>query len=110
MKDSNNPIQVVLYEGTGSKPFPSSDRFALTSSLLDQGYSVSRVSENTKTGDTSTSPTIIVLGQFSDSAPEVVDSAGTVKIETRDTTGLSPETILENEDVRKVYLGTEFRL
>jgi len=98
MKDDKNPIQVVLYEGTGSTPSSSSNRLNLTAALLDKGYSVSRVSENALPGKSQAASSIIVLGQFSEAAPEIVDASGKTKIETRNTTGLSHEHILEQVD------------
>jgi len=107
MKDSKNPIQVILYEGTGTTPTAPSDRLALTANLLDQGYSVRRVSEDASTGNTRAASAIIVLGQFNKVAPEIIDNSGTTRIETRDTTGLSHESILEQVEEARESLDAE---
>ncbi len=107
MKDSKNPIQVVLYEGNGATPSPSNQRLSLTAALLDQGYSVSRVSENAKAAAKTNSASLIVLGQFSEAAPEVIDSTGSTRIETRNTSGLDHETILEQVEEARQSLEAE---
>ena len=107
MKDSKNPIQVILYEGTGTSPTNPEDRLVLTANLLDQGYSVRRVSENASPGNNRAASAIIVLGQFDTAAPEIIDNSGATRIETRDTTGLCLESIMEQVEEARESLGAE---
>ncbi len=107
MKDNKEPIQIILYEGLGTHPTPSAERFALTASLLDRGYSVRRVSKSTPAKPNESSSSIIVLGQFEGTTPEISDKTGTSKIEARNTTGLSQESVLELVDDARSALDVE---
>lgn len=83
---------VLLYEGTGSRPLGEDRRFAITVSLLDRGYSVSR------TGRGACLPppeaALMVLAEFEGgAAPVLEDAAGVRQLETRDITGLAPEDV-----------------
>tara|TARA_R110002096_G_scaffold45372_13_gene121921 strand:- start:8441 stop:9316 length:876 start_codon:yes stop_codon:yes gene_type:complete len=97
MKNDTNPVQVILYEGNGATSWDPAMRRSVTSALLDQGYSVRRVSESTNqqsTGNTPKSTSVIVLGQFSETAPEVVDPNGNLKIQTKNTTGQDSDGVI----------------
>ncbi len=97
MKNDLNPYQVVVYEGNGAEPWDSAQRLSVTTSLLDQGYSVLRVTESTDAADVTPvaeEVPVLVLGQFSDSAPEIVDQSGKIEITTRNTSGMDAEAIV----------------
>lgn len=97
MKNDTLPIQVILYEGVGATTWETDCRIAVTSALLDQGYTVVRVVESAsperRHQEPGTSP-VVVLGQFTDNTPEVVDGSGLIKITTRSTTGLTSDQII----------------
>lgn len=98
MKNDVHPLQVVLYEGRGALPWEAGSRLSLTASLLDQGYSVLRVTEAGSPArallSTTGSP-VIVLGRFTGPAPEFTDGAGTLRIATRDAGDLGVDDLLE---------------
>lgn len=97
MKNEIHPLQVILYEGLGAEPWERGCRLGVTATLLDQGYSVLRITEGASQGPalraTGEFP-VIVLGRFSGPPPEVVDGAGQIRIATRDTSGLDAEGIV----------------
>ncbi len=97
MKNEIHPIQVILFEGNGASAWESSDRLSVTSSLLDQGFSVMRVTEAAQASvftDVSSEAQVIVLGRFEGGTPEISDATGELKIETRDTSGLDAAAIV----------------
>lgn len=101
MKNEIHPIQVILFEGNGASAWESADRLSVTSRLLDQGFSVMRVTEEAQASvftDVSSDAQVIVLGQFEGGTPEISDAAGELKIETRDTSGLNAGSIVSLVD------------
>lgn len=97
MKNEIHPVQVILYEGLGANPWATDCRISVTVSLLDQGYSVLRVTESPSTPQRLHGGgefPVIVLGSFSGPVPEIVDTGGALRISTRDTSGLDAEGIL----------------
>jgi NAD-dependent dihydropyrimidine dehydrogenase PreA subunit len=97
MKNDTRPVQVIVYEGNGAEKWSPEARLTVTTTLLDHGYSVMRVTA-TAAPDSRMSRSaqvpVVVLGQFTGATPEVVDGSGAVKIATRDTSGLSPDEII----------------
>lgn len=97
MKNEIHPLQVIVFEGNGAGTWDKGNRISVTATLLDRGYSVMRVTEDSdpdRLTDVSGEAPVIVLGQFSERTPEVVDKAGSLRIETRNTTGLDAEGIV----------------
>ncbi len=97
MKNDTHPFQVILFEGKGASTWESDQRLSVTATLLDQGYSVMRVTEST--GGAVLSPVseeipLLVLGEFSENTPDIFDESGKVEITTRNTSGLETEAIL----------------
>ncbi|MGY8641125.1 MAG: ferredoxin family protein [Verrucomicrobiales bacterium] len=96
MKNETTPFQVIFYEGEGASSIASDTRFSATSTLLDKGYAVTRVTE--KNGNTLTQPSphvpMMVLGDFAGSAPQLEDAAGKTPIESRDISGLDADAIV----------------
>jgi Pyruvate/2-oxoacid:ferredoxin oxidoreductase delta subunit len=90
------PLKIVLYEGQGAIPLSPEARLKVLTSLLDQGYAVSRVTPDaapTKTADTD--HTLLLLGRFPDSTPpSLEDATGRIPIETRDITDLDGDAVL----------------
>lgn len=107
MKDNKEPIQIILYEGHGTHQTPPAERFALTASLLDLGYSVRRVSKSAPATPNESASSIIVLGQFEGPTPEISDETGASKIEARNTTSLSQESVLELVEEAREALDAE---
>ncbi|HRQ88427.1 MAG TPA: ferredoxin family protein, partial [Bacteroidia bacterium] len=94
MKNDTLPVQVILYEGIGATPWDSGCRVSVTANLLDQGYSVLRI---TPSGGPSgwrmpDGVPVVVLGSFTGPRPEIV--GGAQHIATRDTAGLDADGIL----------------
>ncbi|MCK5921223.1 MAG: ferredoxin family protein, partial [Methylococcales bacterium] len=97
MKNDINAFQVILFEGNGADSWENDQRLSVTATLLDQGYSVMRVTESADT--TLLTPVaedvpLLVLGQFSEETPEVFDGSGEIEITTRSTSGLETDEIL----------------
>lgn len=90
------PLKIVLYEGQGAIPLSPEARLKVLTSLLDQGYAVSRVTPDaapTKTADTD--HTLLLLGRFPDrTPPSLEDATGRIPIETRDITDLDGDAVL----------------
>jgi Pyruvate/2-oxoacid:ferredoxin oxidoreductase delta subunit len=90
-------LRVVVYEGSGSRPMDESVRAAALTSLLEQGYSVTRVAT------VQTSPAfkpdlpgdgpVAVLGRFESSLPVSGDADGR-RILFSNVEGLSPDDIV----------------
>ncbi len=97
MKSEIYPVQVVIYEGSGASTWEPGCRVSVASALLDQGYPVLRVAENSGPDSRmslSGQFPVIVLGQFADKTPEVVDQTGKISIQTRNTSGLGADDII----------------
>lgn len=97
MKNDTNPFQVILFEGNGATVWENSRRLGVTTSLLDQGYSVMRVTESadaTTLSPISETVPILVLGEFSEDTPEIFDDSGEINITTKSTSGLETDEIL----------------
>jgi Pyruvate/2-oxoacid:ferredoxin oxidoreductase delta subunit len=98
MKNEISPVQVIVYEGIGAEAWSNSDRMTVTATLLDQGYSVLRVTANPGPDSRmSASPQhpVIVLAQFTETTPVVFDPNSSVVIATRNTSGMSSADILQ---------------
>ncbi|MFN3648057.1 MAG: ferredoxin family protein [Armatimonadota bacterium] len=76
-------LRVVLYEGEGSRPLPSDDRYAILRSLLEKGYSVTRSLPGGRVGAAGSDP-LLVLGDFEGPEPPTAeDAAGAVPVQVR---------------------------
>ncbi|MEM6914959.1 MAG: ferredoxin family protein [Verrucomicrobiota bacterium] len=97
MKNEIHPVQVILFEGVGAASWDSTDRLAVTTGLLDAGYSVMRVTDDgaaASFAEMSPEAPVIIIGRFESGTPEVGDASGDLKIETRDTSGLDSQAIV----------------
>lgn len=70
------PLRVLLYEGPGSEPIESRQRFHLLRSLLEAGYPVTAVSSEPSVTSPDAAP-LFVLGRFDEQAPEACQDPGT---------------------------------
>lgn len=92
---THRPLRVVLYEGTGAIPLSSAARMQVMAALLDKGYAVTRATAQGAGGFPHDERSLLILGQFDNSeAPELEDITGTVRIATRDITGLDAPGVL----------------
>ena len=80
LKEKGIPVQVVLYEGSGSTALSQDARFEVMSALLDKGYAVARSGEGARSGGADDEP-LLVLGDFGGEAPLLEDERGRVSIE-----------------------------
>jgi len=81
------PPRVVVYEGSGPVLPDAADRGRLYAALLDRGYAVTRSGGGAAAaldGDT-----LLVIGSFAGSPPDVADPTGRVSVIVRDVGGLS---------------------
>ena len=91
---THRPLRVVLYEGTGSIPLNAEARAKVMAALLDKGYAVTR-SATGAPAIPHDDRSLLLLGSFpQQTAPEIEDASGRVKIDTRDITGLDAESIV----------------
>lgn len=85
-------LRIVLYEGEGAEQFSAQDRFSALSSLLEQGYSVTRSGGRGEVSRSDGSP-VLVVGKFAHGTPQGEDAAGEVALEFRDVSGLDVSAI-----------------
>jgi NAD-dependent dihydropyrimidine dehydrogenase PreA subunit len=85
--------RVLLYEGVGSQPIDSELRRKLVPSLLDRGYTVTRITQDAKLGNLGHNE-LIVLGVFQ-SQPSFDTVSGSIQIHTRNVESDSYESLVE---------------
>ncbi|MCB1020081.1 MAG: ferredoxin family protein [Bryobacterales bacterium] len=83
-------LRVALYEGAGARPLESAQRLALTQSLLDKGYRVTRVSQGAAPPAAADGNALAVLGRFEQAFPEQAGDADQ-PVFFRDVDGMSAE-------------------
>lgn len=81
-------LRIVLYEGSGTQPFESDERFAALSKLLEKGFAVTATRGDRPMAPMDASPTV-VFGRFGTGVPEF-DGA-----KSRDVSGFSPDQLAE---------------
>ncbi len=86
-------LRVVVYEGLGSRPLDAVARAAALTSLLEQGYSVTRVGGDAARPTAPGTGPIAVLGRF-ESAPPASGDADGRPVLFSDIDGLSPDDIV----------------
>ena len=80
-------LRVVFYEGPGSAPIAEEDRYRAISSLLQNGFEVSRPATGGSVAPADGAP-MLVLGRFeSDRAPQI-EGAG--ELHVKDLRGWTP--------------------
>jgi NAD-dependent dihydropyrimidine dehydrogenase PreA subunit len=72
-------LQVVVYEGTGSRPLAEPDRLSLLRGLLDRGYSVSSVRGEGTAPAPPSDGLMVVFGRF-DGPPPAAGEDGAVRV------------------------------
>jgi len=66
-------LRVVLYEGTGAEPLASSDRFSALTTLLEQGFAVTRAVSGGRVAPHQRG-SLLVLGKFAEGRTPSVES------------------------------------
>ena len=94
-KTDGTNLRVVLYEGPGSTPLPAEDRFRAISSLLENGFEVTRPAQGGSVSPPDAS-SILVLGRFEEGKPPRAEGTnGDGELQFRDVTGMDAERVLE---------------
>jgi NAD-dependent dihydropyrimidine dehydrogenase PreA subunit len=94
-----------MYEGAGSRPLDAAARSAALTTLLEQGYSVTRVAP---AGDVPVAPgngPVAVLGRFETATPPSGEAEGR-QVLFSDVDGLSPEGIASRVESLHAQAGT----
>ncbi|HZE99128.1 MAG TPA: ferredoxin family protein [Planctomycetota bacterium] len=98
-KTEGKNLRVVFYEGPGSAPLAAQDRYQAISSLLQNGFEVSRPVQGGSVAPADGAP-MLMLGLFDGGRPPAFDGAG--EVHARDLHGLAPEAVLvAARDVRE---------
>jgi Pyruvate/2-oxoacid:ferredoxin oxidoreductase delta subunit len=85
-------LRLLLYEGAGAEPLSAADRYTVLSSLLEQGYAITRTGKGGEVAPSDRSD-VLVLGRFGGTPPQLEDGAGTVRIEVRDISDVAPDQV-----------------
>src|SRR5438445_7912644 len=95
MSLKEDTLRIVLYEGEGSQPLETAERFATMAALLEKGFAVTRAGTRAGVAPPDHSP-LLVLGRFAGGTPpQALDANGNVPIHFRDITGLDPARLAE---------------
>lgn len=97
-------LRVVLYEGTGSQPLSSEERFTALSTLLQRGFGVTRTAGERPVAGADRSP-LLVLGRFEGATPESEDVRTDVPVRFQKLTDVTEQKI--SETVERVRGETE---
>jgi Pyruvate/2-oxoacid:ferredoxin oxidoreductase delta subunit len=97
-------VRVVLYEGHGAEPLPSSDRLSGISGLLEKGFAVTR---STGTGAVAKADrsSILVFGRFNGNVPQGEDADGKVHIRFHDLNDSDPGKLLQTVETARAELN-----
>lgn len=90
-KTDGKNLRVVLYEGPGSVPLTSEERYRTVSSLLEHGFEVSRPAGGQAVARADGAP-ILLLGRFGTGPSPAVEGAG--ELHVRDLEGLEAPGVL----------------
>jgi Pyruvate/2-oxoacid:ferredoxin oxidoreductase delta subunit len=103
-------LQVVVYEGAGSRPWDPPVRNAVLALLLQRGYTVRRVARISRHHLPAGSDAIAVLGRFDGVQPAVAEAAeGGRPIFFEEVDGLSPDDVMARVDGMHAKTGTSPR-
>jgi len=89
-KTEGRNLRVVLYEGPGSAPLEAENRFQAISSLLQNGFEVSRPAPGGTVAKADGAP-VLLLGLFESGRPPAVEGGD---VHVRDLRGLAPDAVL----------------
>ncbi|HLY07996.1 MAG TPA: ferredoxin family protein [Planctomycetota bacterium] len=90
-KTEGKNLRVVLYEGPGSAPMAADDRYRAVSSLLENGFEVSRPAPGGAVAPADGAP-LLLLGLFDEGHAPAFGGAG--ELHVRDVRGLASDAVL----------------
>ena len=90
-KTEGKNLRIVLYEGSGSAPLGEEDRFRALSTLLDNGFEVTRPAAGGEVAGQDGAP-MLVMGRFEGGQPPTFESPESIHV--RDLNGADGEAIL----------------
>jgi Pyruvate/2-oxoacid:ferredoxin oxidoreductase delta subunit len=91
-------LRVILFEGTGSRPFTGAERLELLRALLERGYNTTVVRDGGQVTDTARG-TLLVLGRFIEPKPPTAEAAdGAVQLRFHDIDGVPSAAVVELVD------------
>ena len=103
-------LQVVVYEGAGSRPWDPPLRAAVFTSLLQRGYSVRRVARMSDPHLPAGTDAVAVLGRFDELQPAIAeDTAGGRAVFFAEVDGLSADDVVARVDGMHATAGTSPR-
>ncbi len=98
-------LRIVLYEGTGAAALASEERFSVLSTLLGQGYAVTRAGNERAVAPADKS-SVLVLGRFGAEKPETTtDSSGQVSVRFENLEDTTPEQVVAKVDGVRATAG-----
>ncbi|MGV3754966.1 MAG: ferredoxin family protein [Verrucomicrobiota bacterium] len=87
-------LRIVLYEGNGATALATEERFSVLSTLLGQGYAVTRAGSERAVAPADKS-SVLVLGRFGAQKPETTtDSTGQVSVRFENLEDTAPEQVV----------------
>ncbi len=104
-KTAGTNLRVVLYEGPGSSALEKKTRFDTLSSLLEDGFEVTRPTPEASVAQADAS-TLLVLGAFdNEQPPRAQGLTGETRLFFKNVTGLTSEGILEQAQLVRDEVG-----
>lgn len=98
-------LRVAFYESPGSPPVPAAERLAVFTALLDQGYTVTRLTAERPVAGMDSRPTL-VLGRFHGVMPSPpADAPDAARLQFCDVTGLDPAGVVAAVERVRATLG-----
>ena len=88
------PLRVVLYEAADAEPLDGEQRFAAISSLLQQGFALTRVAAAGRTAPADDGPAL-VLGRFRENFARLAADAGSERVRFTDVSALDSAQIVD---------------
>ena len=100
-------LRIVLFEGSGSRPVPPTDRFVMMSTLLQRGYAVTSVRQGDPVTPAGRRGPFAVLGRFTATPPsEAQDEATGDRVFFRDLEGTAPDSVASLVEGLQTEAGT----
>lgn len=98
-------LRIVLYEGNGATALAAEERFSVLSTLLGQGYAVTRAGSERSVAPADKS-SVLVLGKFGATKPEsTTDASGQVAVQFEDLADTAPEQVVAKVDGVRTQAG-----
>ncbi|HEY1174098.1 MAG TPA: ferredoxin family protein [Verrucomicrobiae bacterium] len=98
-------LRIVLYEGNGATTLAAEERYSVLSTLLGQGYAVTRAGSERAVSPADKS-SVLVLGRFGAEKPETTtDSSGQVAVRFENLEDTAPEQVIAKVDGIRTSTG-----